>query len=111
MNLDNVLLATFPLDMNYAGCGLPFCCPGDQPKFVQVQFFPSNLQALQLEEQVTQFMQEADEIYHSTGMPMCPCMICHFCIPFSPVCAMIICAQRRKSKLDQLVKDYNEKSE
>ena len=60
-----------------------------------------------MEHEIRQFMEDAEKIYQQTGMPLCPCLCCHFCIPFSPVCAMAYCSYRRKSRLQNLVKAFN----
>ena len=62
---------------------------------------------LGIEHELKAFMKECEDVFHSTGMPMCPCMCHHFCIPFSPVCAMFICAARRKSGLEEAVQKFN----
>ena len=60
-----------------------------------------------MEHEIRQFMEDAEKIYQQTGMPLCPCLCCHFCIPFSPVCAIAYCSYRRKSRLQNLVKAFN----
>ena len=55
-------------------------------------------------------MEDAEEIYKQTGVPFCPCICCHFCIPGSPVCAMVYCEYRRKSRIQNLVKAFNSES-
>ena len=52
-------------------------------------------------------MAEVEKICNDTGMPMFPCLLHHFCIPFSPICAAMYCSSRRKSKLDDLVSEFN----
>ena len=52
-------------------------------------------------------MEDVAKIFHETGMPMLPCLFHHFCLPFSPICAAMYCANQRKSRLEDLVKDFN----
>ena len=52
-------------------------------------------------------MDDTAEIFHETGMPMIPCLFHHFCLPFSPICAAMYCANKRKSKLEDLLKEFN----
>ena len=78
-----------------------------QPKFKEIHFFPTELTKLGIEYEVRQFMEDAEEIYKQTGVPFCPCICCHFCIPGSPVCAMVYCEYRRKSRIQNLVKAFN----
>ena len=59
------------------------------------------------EEDLREFMKETEEIYHETGMPMIPCFLHHFCLPFSPICVLCYCQSRRKSRLEDLVEDFN----
>ena len=33
-------VGTFYLDMESSQCGYPLCCPGKQPNFVELNFFP-----------------------------------------------------------------------
>ena len=61
-----------------------------------------------LESDLREFIKDTAEIYHDTGMPMLPCVLHHFCLPFSPACAACYFVGRRKSKLEDLVKDFNE---
>lgn len=106
-NPEDLLLATFQLDMSASQCGYPLCCPGKQPKFVDVEFFPTSIRDMGLEQDLREFMEETEEIYHDTGMPMFPCTLHHFCLPFSPICALLYCMSKRKSKLEDIVKEFN----
>ena len=62
---------------------------------------------LGIEYELKQFMQACDDIFHKTGMPMFPCLCHHFCLPFSPVCAALYCASKRKSELDEVLRSFN----
>ena len=79
-----------------------------QPKFVEINFFPTSLTDMGIEQDLREFMEEAEKIYHETGMPMYPCVFHHFCLPFSPFCAIMYCTSRRKSRLEDLIKDFNQ---
>jgi hypothetical protein len=70
---------------------------------MDVNFFPTQLTSLNLEEDLREMMSKTGEIFHDTGMPMFPCLLHHFCLPFSPVCAIFYCAKRRKTRLEELV--------
>ncbi len=78
-------------------CGYPIFCPGEQPRFVEPQFFVGQLANCGIEEsQLRRFFDDAKEIFHDTGMPMFPCIFHHFCLPFSPICAAAYCSKKRK---------------
>ena len=106
-NPEDLLLATFLLDMQSDQCGYPICCPGNQPKFQEVNFFPTSISHLNMEADIRELMDDTAKIFHETGMPMLPCLFHHFCLPFSPICAAMYCANQRKSRLDDLIKDFN----
>ena len=106
-NPEDLLLATFLLDMQSDQCGYPICCPGNQPKFQEVNFFPTSISHLNMEADIRELMEDTAKIFHETGMPMLPCLLHHFCLPFSPICAAMYCANQRKSRLDDLIKDFN----
>ena len=94
LNPDNVLLATFPIDDDDGGF-----------KFKEINVFPRKLTKLGLEDKIRQLMEDAEKIYKRTGMPKCSYMITHFCIPFS-----YLCARRRQSRLQDLVKAFNDET-
>jgi len=106
-NPGNVVLTTFYLDLSSSQCGYPICCPGDQPHFQPVPFLPENIQTLNIESDVKQVMGEIDGIFHNTGMPMFPCILHHFCLPFSPICAAFYCLSQRKSGIDEVLAKWN----
>ena len=62
-------------------------------------------------------MDDAEKIYHQTGVPLCPLFLCNFSvlcfIPccFLPNCTEEYCSSRRKSRLEKLFKDFNQKHE
>ena len=121
---EDVVVESYRLDLTMSQCGYPLCCPGDQPKFVPNPFPSQAAQAADV--QLGTFFSESEEIFHETGMPMFPCMLHHFCLPFrykqrgsnlskstlnviySPICAMMYCANKRKSRLEELIKEWNE---
>ena len=42
MNItNNITIVTFDVDMTSNQCGCPGCCPGEQPKFKDIAFFPN----------------------------------------------------------------------
>ena len=49
---------------------------------MDVEFFPTSLSDMGFEEDLREFMEETEKIYHETGMPMIPCFLHHFCLPF-----------------------------
>ena len=106
-NPEDLLLANFMLDLSSNQCGYPICCPGNQPKFIEVNFFPTSLTDMGIENDLREFFEESEKIFYETGMPMFPCVLHHFCLPFSPFCAMMYFANQRKSKLEELIKDFN----
>jgi hypothetical protein len=76
---------------------------------MDVNFFPAQLTSLNIEEDLREMMSETGDIFHETGMPMFPCLLHHFCLPFSPICAVAYCMSQRKSRLEELIKDFNQK--
>ena len=56
---DNILISTFYLDMKASGCGYPICCPGNQPKFEEVDFFPRQVKDLGIEDDLRKLFEEA----------------------------------------------------
>ena len=104
-NPDNITITTFHLDMASDQCGYPICCPGIQPKFVEISFFPS--QVSEIEDDLRKLFEDAKEVFQETGMPMFPCIFHHFCLPFSPICALYYCMSQRKSRLDELIQNFN----
>ena len=104
----DICIENISLDMTSSGCGYPMCCPGKQPKFVRPPFPNRYIQNnLQLWDDLEDFMLESEEIFHKTGIPGCPCAFHHFCLPFSPFCAMYYCSWRRKNCLEQHVDQWN----
>ena len=79
-----------------------------QPKFKNRPFFPAKVSDLDIGHELKSLMAKCDGIFHATGMPMVPCVFHHFCLPFSPICAMAYCASRQKSQLDEVVRQFNE---
>lgn len=107
MNPDEILLATLELKLDYATCGL--CCfPGNQPEFEELKFFPSNLKSLGLEDILADFMADTKRIFLETGTPLVPCSLIPHPIPYL---YFSYYDGKRKSKLDELVKEYNQKRE
>ena len=74
---------------------------------MDVEFFPTSLSDMGFEEDLREFMEKTEKIYHETGMPMIPCFLHHFCLPFSPICVLCYCQSRRKSRLEDIVEDFN----
>ena len=74
---------------------------------MDITFFPTSLSEMDMEQDLRAFIDETEKIFSETGMPMFPCLLHHFCLPFSPICAMMYCANQRKSRLEELVKDFN----
>ena len=63
---------------------------------------------MDIEQDLRDFIEGTEKIFSETGMPMFPCLLHHFCLPFSPVCAMMYFMNQRKSRLEELVKDFNQ---
>lgn len=109
--MNDVCIESYRLDLSSDQCGYPICCPGNQPKFIPPAFPNSYIDGhLGMWPELKEFMSDAAEIFRVTGMPMCPCIAHHFCIPFSPVCAMLYFAKKRKRELDELLQTWNEEN-
>ena len=105
MNItNNITITTFYLDMTSNQCGCPGCCPGNQPKFGDISFFPSQLS--EIENDLRKLFEDVKEVYHETGFPQCPCVIC-FSLVLIPVCVLCFCVSKRKSRLDELIQNFN----
>ena len=68
------------------------------------------LTKLGLEQEIRQFMKDAEKIYKQTRFPALPCAITHLCIPFGFLCAACYCERRQQSRLKDLVKAFNNKT-
>ena len=104
-NPDEITISTFYLDLASDQCGYPICFPGNQPKFVEISFFPS--QVSEIEDDLRKLFEDAKEVFQETGIPMFPCILHHFCLPLSPICALSYCMSQRKSRLDDLIQNFN----
>ena len=108
MNItNNITITTFHLDMESNHCGCPGCCPGKQPKFKDISFFPSQLS--EIENELRKLFEDFKEVYHETGFPPDPCVYLNFlpCLLFTPLCAVYYCMSQRKSRLDELIQNFN----
>ena len=107
MNItNNITITTFYLDMTSNQCGCPGCCPGNQPKFCDIAFFPSQLS--EVENELRKLCEDVKEVYHETGFPQCPClMFATFFLLFPVLCVMCFCVSKRKSRLDELIQNFN----
>mmetsp|Transcript_8064 Transcript_8064/g.13419 ORF Transcript_8064/g.13419 Transcript_8064/m.13419 type:complete len:230 (-) Transcript_8064:50-739(-) len=89
-------------------CGVVLCCPGEA---MQISFnkhqLPAELQGRLDMHEVSQFVDAAQKVLNLTVMPMFPCIFTHFCIPFSPVCALYYCQGERQKRLRQIVDEHN----
>jgi len=108
-NPEERVIYAFEVDMSSDQCGYPICCQGNQPHIKKPEFYPESLVTLDLADKVNELCEEMDEIFHSTGMPMFPCLLHHFCLPFSPICAAAYCGQRRRSELSEAIEKFNTK--
>ena len=72
-NSDDITITTFYLDLASDECGYPICCPGNQPKFVEISFFPS--QVSEIEDDLRKLFEDAKEVFQETGMPPFPCIL------------------------------------
>ena len=108
MNItNNITITTFHLDMESNHCGCPGCCPGKQPKFKDISFFPSQLS--EIENELRKLFEDVKEVYHETGFPPDPCVYFNFlpCLLCTPICALYYCMSQRKSRLDELIQNFN----
>lgn len=90
-------------------CGLPFCCPGESMKCATSEsaFLPNELEGFLTVEELKAMTKEIDELFARTVMPMFPCLLGHFCLPFSPVCAMMYFANQRDKGLREIFEKHN----
>ena len=72
--------------------------------------FPTSLIHFGVEPDIRKLMEDAEDIYHQTGIPLCPCLMCFLCI-FCFRCAAMCCMDRRESRLEKLASDFNEEHE
>jgi len=105
------VLASFNLDIDAAACGCIKCCPGRQPHFREPEVAPALPDRLCISAEFRKLVQDIDDVFCDTGMPECPCLCFVFFIPclgFVPLCLMAHCKSRRKSKLSNLIQDFNQ---
>eukprot|EP00742_Colponemidia_sp_Colp-10_P005280 GILJ01005640.1.p1 GENE.GILJ01005640.1~~GILJ01005640.1.p1 ORF type:complete len:233 (+),score=25.36 GILJ01005640.1:147-845(+) len=89
-----------------SGCGCPILCVGETLQAVQNDLFlPPELKGVYSLDEFKHFTNEVNHTLHNTHWPIMPCIFTHFCIPFSPVCAMMCCSSRRTKLLRGLLKD------
>ena len=109
-SLDNITVATFYLvGMKSAiECGScsPEYCPCNEAEFEKVTFFPFPSQLSEIEEDLKTFFEDVKEVFHETGMQMCPSMLC---LPFLICVCYALChyEEERKSRLYQLILNFN----
>eukprot|EP00743_Colponemidia_sp_Colp-15_P013225 GILK01015284.1.p1 GENE.GILK01015284.1~~GILK01015284.1.p1 ORF type:complete len:258 (+),score=22.09 GILK01015284.1:29-802(+) len=91
-------------------CGCPVLCVGDT---LQVQqndmFLAPELSGIYSLEDFKRFANEMNVTLHNTLWPVLPCLFTHFCIPFSPICAMAYCNSKRIRLLRELLKDESKR--
>jgi len=94
-------------------CGIPLLCPGSINDQVGLALgTASNLVAhtrggtpTEAEMQLNKLLADMNAIYAKYAFPACPCMLFHFCIPFSPLCCMCFLASRRSSGLQEVLEN------
>ena len=74
--------------------------------------FPTSLIHFGVEPDIRKLMEDAEDIYRQTGVPLCPCCLffpCGMivCLPFCWIFALIRCTEQRESSLEKLAMDFN----
>lgn len=106
-----IIVDTFPVDLSTAECGLPFCCPGKQPKFVKPDIAnPYLSDTLDAKEEIDVFLEDLSRTFRKTGLPMMPMVLGHLCLPFSPICVEHGFRKWRRKKLAQIVQEFNDRN-
>lgn len=89
-------------------CGIVFCCPGRAARVdLPLNIIPAELQGLFTTDELSSFVSSVNQAYQDTIMPIIPCIFTHFCLPFSPVCALLYCQSKRRQLLDVIVEEQN----
>ena len=110
MAQQDIVIDTFKLDPESTNWGYPIWCPGDQPKLVHPPFpNPYVKDVLEVHEELEQFREDVNEVFHQTGAPPFPLILHHFCLPFSPFCCMFHCKSKRRTGLEELITSWNNK--
>jgi len=107
-NNDKITLATFYLDKTLDNIGCPVFHPGKQPEFRDVKTFPNSISQVELEKDIRELLESIEDIFRKTGMPMCPFFLMQFVIPFTPMCASYYMWNERKTKLKEIVDNFNQ---
>jgi hypothetical protein len=91
-------------------CGCPIGCKGQAMacNFVP-HFIPDELNEIMTLQEFTEFVAEIDKALQDTHLPMMPCLFGHFCIPFSPICAMMYCQAQRSKRIDAILANSTSK--
>lgn len=93
-----------------SSCGCPRCCPGSSIEVnLSTEFLPNELHGFYHHSDFKAFVSAINHVLDETHWPVFPCMFTHFCIPFSPVCAMGYCSSQRKKGVEKLVKEENDR--
>ena len=53
------------------------------------------------------YFTQLDQVLAATHMPIVPCILCQFIIPFSPVCCFAYCKSQRTKNVQDIFKKYN----
>lgn len=101
------------------------CCVNESVKCNQPPFLPEELNGImdmneynQLCDEVNRSICEAimlkicsklNKVFSDTVLPMVPCMLTHFCLPFSPVCARLYYQGKRREGVRQVLVSFNER--
>jgi hypothetical protein len=89
-------------------CGCPYCC---QSATIYVElnesFVPNELEGLYDLNQYKEFANKINKAFHDNHWPILPCICAHFCLPFSPICAMFYMSDKRQRELKQVFTDEN----
>ena len=106
-----VIVETIKVDMRYATCGYPFCCPGTQPHFLKPYITNTYIkEILGVQEELEKFVEDANTLWKRSGSPMLPFQLHNFCVPIVPVCCHLGLRFWRKKGLESLVKSWNKQN-
>ena len=106
-----IVVDTFDMDVTVSTCGLPFCCPGKQPRFVKPDVVnPYLSETLAAKEEIDVLLEDLNGAFSETGLPVLPMVLGHLCLPFSPICVSHGFTKWRKKKIAQVIDDFNDKN-
>lgn len=52
---------------------------------------------------------QLNQVFSQTVFPLCPCMLVHFCLPFSHICVIFYYESKRREGVRQVLDSFNKR--